>query len=313
MSRLFDSEKDFIVLSCKKEELCCGFILKEGFTEGVLSSRHYHFHSTYELHVPISGILHIVIGDRDLLVHPGEVCVIPPGVIHYIFADAGTFRTGFRFAYAWEHKNEKEQAPLFAKAFGAMKEACVVPDCRIYEKYVKAGRENLAGGFPGFMTAELLFLALFEVALKLQVGEAEQEAGGQQELVDLLLSEKVEQYLNDHYQEVFSLGDLAAYLNFSSRQTERILERLYGLSFSALVNKKRLVVAKLLLRSTDLTVGEVAEQVGFRDVNYFYRKFGEAFEITPGQYRVQQKETVQSETRQEETACRKKNQVAQNN
>lgn len=289
MKQLLHNENDYIVLSCEKKGLRCGFILKLGFTVGVISSNHYHFHSSYEIHVPVNGNIHIMVEDRDLLVRPGEVCVIPPGVIHYIFEAEDTYRIGFRFTFVQSTKADDEGYQLFRRTYGRLTDACTIKECRLYEKYFAAGVQNMTEELPAFMTGELLFLALYEAALRLDMpGERKDVAVAESaEDRDTQLSELIETWLNNHYGEQLVLGDLAAYLNFSTRQTERIIDRLFGMPFTALVNRKRLVMAKLLLKITEQSVEEVASQVGFRDRNYFYRKFSEYFGMTPGNYRSQ--------------------------
>ena len=276
-----------MVVRHEQDDISCEFILKEGFTLGVISSGHYHFHPSFEMHIPVDGDLHIMVEDRELLVHPGEVCVIPPGVIHYIFASSDTYRIGFRFTIEITGKGNEEEICSPILYFLHLKETCVVKDCDVYHKYLKAGVQNIMEGLPAFMTAQLLFLTLFETAWKLAGAEEAPKDREASERSDALLSELIENYLNEHYREAITLPELAQHLKFSSRQTARIIERLFGMNFSALVNRKRLVMAKLLLRITLLSVEEIAAEVGFRDCNYFYRKFSECFDITPGQYRRQ--------------------------
>ena len=43
--------------------------------------------------------------------------------------------------------------------------------------------------------------------------------------------------------------------------------------------------AKLLLLTTDLKVYEIAEQVGFEDMNYFSQRFKQVVGVTPRQFK----------------------------
>lgn len=285
MNQMLNDSNDYIILNSEKEGISCDFILKPNFLNGIIASESYHFHSTYEMHIPVMGTMHIMAKDQDILIHPGEVCIIPPDVVHYVFSDKQAFRTGFRFTFSHLKKEEHAPSSLFDDTYGVLTDLKVIEDCPIYSKYLAVAADNLTSPLPHFMTADLLFLALYEAASMLSHSHtyALQSMGNS----DILLAEKIEEYLNTHYSQKFYLHDLAAYLNFSNRQTERILARLFGLSFSALVNKKRLTAAKLLLKTTDLPVEEIARNVGFPDYNYFYRKFSAAFSTTPGKYRGQ--------------------------
>lgn len=286
MKRDLIDDNDYVVLSCRQEGVLCEFILKLGFTSGVTASGNYHFHSTYEMHVPVSGTLHIMVEDRDLLLSPSQVCVIPPDVIHYVYGDENAFRVGFRFAFSPVNKPDSDAYRRFLRAFGNSKDCLILPDCSIYSKYLSVAAQNIRKPLPDFMTAELLYLALYEAASLAVQAEISEDLPSNC-ASDVLLSERIEEYLNQNYTRELRLGELAAHLNLSSRQTERIILRLFSTPFTALVNKKRLTTAKLLLKITDLPVEEIARMSGFPDQNYFYRKFSAAYETTPGKYRKQ--------------------------
>lgn len=51
--------------------------------------------------------------------------------------------------------------------------------------------------------------------------------------------------------------------------------------FSQYVNNKRLQKAKKLLARTDLPIYQVAERVGYKNVDYFIYKFKESENFTP--------------------------------
>lgn len=278
------NSKDYIVLTCSKEGLRCEFILMEEFISGVVVSSNYHFHSAYEVHIPIEGRMHIIAEDSDVFLYPGQVCIIPPDVIHYVCADDSAFRIGFRFTYSHVGYEINPGSALFEKAYRGMNDVYVVNNCPIYQKYLSVAAQNLKDGMPGFMAAELLFLALYEIAAGIC---PQRRIGAASETSDFLLSEKIEEFLNDSYNRTININDLSEYLCLSKRQTQRVLNRLFGATFSSLINRKRLAVAKHFLKNSDLSIDEIVQKVGYRDPSYFYRKFSEAFSVTPGKYREQ--------------------------
>ena len=64
-----------------------------------------------------------------------------------------------------------------------------------------------------------------------------------------------------------------------------MLKKYCGKSFSAYLKEKRLNEASELLKTTDLSVTEVMERVGYSDKKLFYAHFKEMFGNTPGKYR----------------------------
>lgn len=82
-----------------------------------------------------------------------------------------------------------------------------------------------------------------------------------------------------------TLTDVAAELGMSLRNLHKLFST-HGTTPNAWLYQARLERARQLLASTDLTVFEVCERVGFRDVSHFSRSFRQRFTQTPGQVRV---------------------------
>ena len=96
------------------------------------------------------------------------------------------------------------------------------------------------------------------------------------------LREAVEANLSD---EDFGITELCRSVNLSRTQVHRKLKALTGKSASAFIRSIRLNKAKTLLLSSDLTVSEIAYDVGFHDPNYFSRTFNDEFGMPPSAIR----------------------------
>jgi CheY-like chemotaxis protein len=83
----------------------------------------------------------------------------------------------------------------------------------------------------------------------------------------------------------FDGNELARALNFSSSQLHRKLSALTGLPAGRYIYRIRLEVAKDLLQRKDLTIAEIAYQVGFSDPAYFTKMFTKEFGQSPSKYR----------------------------
>ena len=282
---IFDNN-GFVLLDCKKGNLLCEFILNKGFCKGVTTSENYHFHSSYEIHVPVSGNLHILVEDKDIFLQPGMVCIIPPNSVHYIFGDENAFRISYRFNFSCLGNGTDDYFALLEQAYGSIKDVCVAENCMVYQKYLSVAMDNLLNSMPEFMVTELLFLAGCDIAFSSNNKAYDTPTYCNRGYSYPLIAENIEEFFNNHYNQPVCLMELADYLNFSKRHTERIMQKLFATSFNEMLNKKRLVTAKLLLKITDMSISEIAQQLGYQDQNYFYRKFSAAFDITPGKYRM---------------------------
>ena len=84
-----------------------------------------------------------------------------------------------------------------------------------------------------------------------------------------------------------SLTWLADKMGFSSSYLSSLFKKTFGMPFQEYVLSERLEKAKLLLLSTDMKNYEIAEKVGFEDVNYFGTRFKTKYGMSPKQYKEQ--------------------------
>lgn len=82
-----------------------------------------------------------------------------------------------------------------------------------------------------------------------------------------------------------SLKSLAFQLGFSSSYLSVLIKKELGLPFQDYLIQARMKKAKLLLLTTDLKIYEIAEQVGFEDMNYFSQRFKQVVGLTPRQFK----------------------------
>jgi transcriptional regulator GlxA family with amidase domain len=100
---------------------------------------------------------------------------------------------------------------------------------------------------------------------------------------ELVLS--AQQWLQDQLHEPVSMTELAATLGCSTRTLNRRFKNVAGQTPGSYLRSQRLAAARELLRTTNLSVGEVAWQVGLHDVSYFTNQFQRHTGQTPARYR----------------------------
>jgi CheY-like chemotaxis protein len=94
--------------------------------------------------------------------------------------------------------------------------------------------------------------------------------------------EKLEAIVQQHLGETgFGVPQLAEALHMSQMQVYRKLKALTGRTPSQFIRSFRLQKGKELLHTTDLTISEIAYEVGFSDPNYFSRTFHHEFKVSP--------------------------------
>lgn len=96
----------------------------------------------------------------------------------------------------------------------------------------------------------------------------------------------IQKYMEEGYTDSqFTLSTLAEKLELSSGYLSILFKKTFGIPFQDYLLQLRMERAKLLLLTTHLKNYEIAEQIGFEDVNYFSSKFKKYFHLSPKQYK----------------------------
>lgn len=95
----------------------------------------------------------------------------------------------------------------------------------------------------------------------------------------------IEDEIKKNFSNNLTLKDLSEKYFINSAYLGQLFRKKYGCSFKDYLNDIRLTEAGRLLRKSDMKIYEVAEAVGYKDVDYFVNKFIEAKGCTPTKYR----------------------------
>ncbi|MFE3796801.1 GlxA family transcriptional regulator [Nocardia tengchongensis] len=95
----------------------------------------------------------------------------------------------------------------------------------------------------------------------------------------------VQQWLPDHLGAELTVSELAARAGMSERHFARAFRAETGCTPAAFVEDLRVEAARRLLESTELTIGAIARQVGYRHGETLHRVFTRRLATTPERYR----------------------------
>ena len=110
---------------------------------------------------------------------------------------------------------------------------------------------------------------------------------------DYSFTERLKNIVHKHYQqESFTVELLAEHMHISSRALQLKMKAIFNLTPTDYIRNIRLAQAEKLLLETDLAVGLIADKVGFSSQSYFARCFKTKHQITPKQFRDNNKKTA---------------------
>ncbi len=257
-----------------------------------------HTHPYYEIQAVVSGAYSIEflqqLGDepRTISMEGDTLCLIPPSCYHSTQAiSEKPEKLALRFAC------EPTEAralltplyPSFQAALGQVTSPRILHSAELCRLMVqihkelaspKLGAEVMAQLYIGQFYMELLRLLHFYSYEKTIGRQAAQDS-------DNFRYSKIEWYFGDHFAEPITEEDLAAALELSKRQTSRILQQIYGMSFREKLVSIRMSNAARLLVSTDLSIQQIAKSVGYDSEAGFYLAFRKQYGMSGTAYRKQ--------------------------
>lgn len=94
-------------------------------------------------------------------------------------------------------------------------------------------------------------------------------------------------YIDNNYQNNIKLETIAPLFGYNSAYLGKLFTKAIGENFNSYIDHRRIEHSKRLLEQNNIKVYEVSEQVGYKNVDYFHKKFKKYVGISPAEYRKQ--------------------------
>ena len=248
-----------------------------------------HWHSAIEMIMPVENTYTLLVGETAYPLAPGEIFIVPAGVVHEIFAPEQGFRYLFMMDqeefYAIEGMAEVQHALYPCVHLRLDRDAEVLREAGEY--FRRAAAEYVRDG-PLAPAASRLWLRLMlvrtvEYLLSGQAGERTAATPRQQQVMTEMM--RVCAYISEYCASRLTLEDVAAYSGYSKYHFARVFKLCVGMSFYDYYMRQRMVLCRRLLSDSTLRVTEVALRCGFDSIATFNRVFKQFEGVTPSQYR----------------------------
>ena len=256
-----------------------------------------HYHNYYQVCFVLSGsLLHQQEGYSVRLL-PGEAFVIPPGFIHSlhfetkntrIFSIAfeeALFHGGFARSEIYRflrtlQKDASERQVRLRLVLDPLQRDCVANllSCLEAQQDVSSLRELSPA--PSLISSILYFLAQAYF----------RSPDGSVQLKELTSHNdtmvRCAQYIDSHYSQKLTLEGLSREFGLSRSAFCTAFRQYAGVPLRQYVAQKRIQKAQLLMRAQpELSLGQIAQAVGYEDDSTFYRNFLRIIGTSPSQYR----------------------------
>lgn len=247
--------------------------------------KHAHSEGCYELHYIPYGCGTVVLDGTECELNADSLYVTGPHIYHEQFSakensmaeyciflqtkkETGHAPEGrsivsvFLSTPVWIGKDTQELHPLMKKLFRELEQK-------------QAGYQSVVRS----LLQQLIVYMVRNYRAAVPTGSLHASLEDQQSLI------LDESFLYDYAS--LTLDGLSKRLALSPRQTERLLREKYGQTFQQKKATARMSAAVVLLQSTELTIADIAEQLGFSSAEHFTNAFRAYAGTSPRQYRKQ--------------------------
>ena len=268
-----------------------------------------HWNNSFEVIMPVENDYTVYIDEKQYVVQPEEMLIIPAGSVHEIYAP----ESGRRYIFMIDQSQFYSVDGLSAVQHCFY--PCVhlrsdlhqdlLPEVRQYmrnaifeyesDNYFRHSAVRLWLGMMFMRTGR--YLLDLETAYHHPSGHRHQQGMGV--FLDVCT------YIAKHCSEKLTLADAAAYSGYSKYHFARMFKAYSGVSFYDFFLRQRVLLCEQLLGDLSLSITEVALRSGFGSIATFNRIFKQYEKVTPSEYR-RLRQLVLGENREMETAISEK-------
>lgn len=92
------------------------------------------------------------------------------------------------------------------------------------------------------------------------------------------------QYLEDNYMSA-TLNSTAKFFNYNPTYLSTMINKATGSSFKQLIQTQKMARAKFLITNSNMPIDDIAHDIGYNNLSFFYKKFSELYGVKPSEYR----------------------------
>lgn len=242
-----------------------------------------------------SGTGHIEAAGQLYPIDAGTLIYMPAGTAYrYLFREEPPVFSGFNFDFFQDFRSQSAPIPpYFHRDFSAEQILEALPlargdipeSCICLEKAFSFEDAFLQTA-EEFRTHSLYYDArcsalLKDILIRVIRREASIDRGVNSQKADAIL-----QYIHSNYQRPLKAQELAVRFGYHENYISTLVLKHTGLTLHQYVLHYRMQTAVGLLQSTDLTVTEVAEQVGMPDIKHFSKTFKRMIGHPPSRFKA---------------------------
>lgn len=256
-------------------------------------STEQHTHDFIEISVVEEGNGYHYIEDQVLPVKQGDIFLIPIGTSH-VFRPSSTrqekqlvicnciFKTSL--IQQWERFFPEQSDLLRLLLYPEQSEKRWLQYHDKHDKFlpmIATMHREYLNRFSGFETIlTTLLIQMLAMLQRIELNEETEIVQAPQNQLD-----EVIHFIEKYHAKNITVQYVAEYFYMSSSHFQRLFKKMMGLTFIEYLQNVRIQKCCQLLKSTNHSIHQIANKVGYRDMKFFHALFRKKTGVTPGQYR----------------------------
>ena len=250
------------------------------FPGNINSASPLHSHKFCELFFILDGEMELS-AEKDYLFSKGDCAIISRDVMHTSKISDRSGRLVLSFGISKNSRTKKDYFSVF--------EQLINKNIMVFENFTggDAFRRIATYYCSNYSDKNALITAcLQEIMLLIKASASSEISNEPNAYTD---TDSYRNYIIEHYFcrncQNGTLGELADILHLSKQQTGRIIGKLYGKTFNEKITEERMYLAHKLLADTNLDIGSIAAELGYKSNSSFYEAFKKFHGTTPFKFR----------------------------
>jgi AraC-like DNA-binding protein len=259
-----------------------------------------HHHMPYEIYYVLDGSIKINIAGRVRKIDKEQACFLSRDIKHHVFYEPDIKKKYFALIFDLAlHETNSLKGPDGSMEYQDINDAMDIVNVNRHfiskpfseQALLKMLDCEICKRELGWNTQAVMLCYQFFIHAMRQIATksvADSQFSGKQNL-----AMSVSKYIHKHYQEEISVESAAKELNVTPRHINRAYKSMFSTTFMKNANLLRTAYSKDFLCTTDNSIEEIAEKIGFSSSRILYKLFKQYEGGCISQYRKHHNSSLQ--------------------
>lgn len=255
-----------------------------------------HFHHNFEVHCILSGNEELSTLDKETseikcyTADEHSMMIVPPNTFHATRSNSDF--SFFNITFDIKPTDKNTQSQLFKELDKALKELHtpliikneeVAANLRSILRYITSPTGYI------FCDTNKMHIAISRMLLNIADSLIKDEfpSSSTKQTTSSIQDREflIKEFIYQRYSIPNALSELAKTLHLSERQTQISVKKIMGKTFKELILEQKMTIAKMLIETTNLSLNEIAENIGYNSYASFFTAYKNHYGCSPVQHR----------------------------